>query len=490
MTNLPLPVTTLIPDASLARTVAACMPAFAELAELIENVDGAIALRLVVARLRKSAGEPVDGYWARVVPSLGSLARVSLVEDAGTDFAEMTPALDGRASCWRSGVGGVCAMTMPRGHFAHQEQVNALVMAAPGRLASGCSNGRVIIWDVEWDWSTALCAASVDTGRGVRDLAAAGVKLFVAAEDGVRIWSWCGGGGDYDVLPTGPTEALVALDGVRLVAGGDDLAVWDLVTGERLSSWEVGRGVTCVASVSADLLVSGGKEKIVQLWDVRVQKCVRTLEGIARPKPPATELETRLCQRAATNELAALRLDAVKRLNGLASFDALTPSQKKATIHLVGGQPCLGTTRSDGLRARQPDVPVQVLKQAEEEGLGHAGILSSLVVRSDDSVISGSWDGTAKEWSLRDGRCLHTFAGHRDYVNDVALLDSRTLATASDDGSFRLCDVEGRSLLSMKSQPHVTQRGVLPVKALAGIDAGRFASGDSCGCIKVWSALA
>ena len=67
MTNLPLPVTTLIPDASLARTVAACMPAFAELAELIENVDGAIALRLVVARLRKSAGEPVDGYWARVV---------------------------------------------------------------------------------------------------------------------------------------------------------------------------------------------------------------------------------------------------------------------------------------------------------------------------------------------------------------------------------------------------------------------------------------
>ena len=97
----------------------------------------------------------------------------------------------------------------------------------------------MIIWDVEWDWSTALCAASVDTGRSVRDLAAAGVKLFVAAEDGVRIWNWCGGGGDYDVLPTGPTEALVALDGVRLVAGGDDLAVWDLVTGERLSSWEV-----------------------------------------------------------------------------------------------------------------------------------------------------------------------------------------------------------------------------------------------------------
>ena len=75
--------------------------------------------------------------------------------------------------------------------------------------------------------------------------------------------------------------------------------------------------------------------KIFPLSSYRSPRCVRTLEGIARPKPPATELETRLCQRAATNELAALRLDAVKRLNGLASFDALTPSQKKATIHLV-----------------------------------------------------------------------------------------------------------------------------------------------------------
>merc|ERR1719440_695896 len=103
MTNLPLPVTNLIPDAALAKTVAACMPAFAALAELIEDVDEAIALRLVISRLRKAAGEAVDGYWGRVVPSLGSLSRVSLVEDAERDLAEMTPTFDGRASFWRSG---------------------------------------------------------------------------------------------------------------------------------------------------------------------------------------------------------------------------------------------------------------------------------------------------------------------------------------------------------------------------------------------------
>ena len=57
----------------------------------------------------------------------------------------------------------------------------------------------------------------VRDGRPTRDLAAAGLNLFIAAEDGVKIWNWCGGD-DYEILPNGSTEALAVLDGVRLVA--------------------------------------------------------------------------------------------------------------------------------------------------------------------------------------------------------------------------------------------------------------------------------
>jgi WD40 repeat protein len=53
-------------------------------------------------------------------------------------------------------------------------------------------------------------------------------------------------------------------------------------------------------------------------------------------------------------------------------------------------------------------------------------------------VLTGSWDGTAKLWSL-DGIQLKSFKGHEDYVISVAFSpDGQNVLTVSRDGTALL----------------------------------------------------
>ena len=62
--------------------------------------------------------------------------------------------------------------------------------------------------------------------------------------------------------------------------------------------------------------------------------------------------------------------------------------------------------------------------------------------------MTGSWDNTAKLWSLETGHCLRTYEGHENLVTAVALTpDGGWLATGSSDRTAMLWDVAtGRRL--------------------------------------------
>jgi F-box and WD-40 domain protein CDC4 len=53
--------------------------------------------------------------------------------------------------------------------------------------------------------------------------------------------------------------------------------------------------------------------------------------------------------------------------------------------------------------------------------------------------VSGSYDTTAKIWSISEGKCLRTLTGHFSQIYAIAF-DGKKIATGSLDTSVRIWD--------------------------------------------------
>ncbi|MEK6238748.1 MAG: hypothetical protein N2C14_28880, partial [Planctomycetales bacterium] len=66
--------------------------------------------------------------------------------------------------------------------------------------------------------------------------------------------------------------------------------------------------------------------------------------------------------------------------------------------------------------------------------VGHQNVISSITFSPDGSqILSGSWDGTAKQWDARTGELLRTYSWGSSQINHVAWSpDGATVAVAGD----------------------------------------------------------
>jgi WD40 repeat protein len=81
----------------------------------------------------------------------------------------------------------------------------------------------------------------------------------------------------------------------------------------------------------------------------------------------------------------------------------------------------------DGAITGSPVSPKQTL-------LGHQDWVHALAVSRQGLLVSGSYDETARLWSLSDGKPRHVLRGHKSYVMFAAISpDGETLATADGD---------------------------------------------------------
>ena len=73
---------------------------------------------------------------------------------------------------------------------------------------------------------------------------------------------------------------------------------------------------------------------------------------------------------------------------------------------------------------------------------GHTDRVYSVAAAPDGRIITGSDDTTVKVW--RDGACVHTIQAHRDYVMAVALLPGGArFISGSYDGTAKLWTLDG-----------------------------------------------
>jgi len=113
---------------------------------------------------------------------------------------------------------------------------------------------------------------------------------------------------------------------------------------------------------------------------------------------------------------------------------------KKAFLLLIAiGQFLLGHAQQNDLRLVLP--------------IGHTDRVNSAVFSPDGkSIVTASYDNTAKIWDAQSGWLLHSLEGHTDRVNFAVFSpDGKTIVTASGDKTAKIWDAQcGRLLHSLE----------------------------------------
>jgi F-box and WD-40 domain protein CDC4 len=177
-----------------------------------------------------------------------------------------------------------------------------------------------------------------------------------------------------------------------------------------------------------DILVSGGCDRDVRVWDMSTGKSIHTLRGH-------------------TSTVRCLKMsDATTAISG---------------------------SRDTTLRVW--DIPSGLCKNVL---VGHQASVRCLAIHGD-MCVSGSYDTTARVWSISEGRCLRTLTGHFSQIYAIAF-DGQRIATGSLDTSVRIWDPK-TGICQAILQGHTSLVGQLQMRG------NTLVTGGSDGSVRVWS---
>jgi phospholipase A-2-activating protein len=73
------------------------------------------------------------------------------------------------------------------------------------------------------------------------------------------------------------------------------------------------------------------------------------------------------------------------------------------------------------------------------------------------SLVSGSWDATAKIWDLESGECTATLQGHK-YATTVTRLSNGQIVTGSQDGVLHLWEAAGTQVRQVQAHSDIIRQ--------------------------------
>ncbi|KAF7713525.1 F-box/ WD40 repeat domain-containing protein [Penicillium ucsense] len=110
--------------------------------------------------------------------------------------------------------------------------------------------------------------------------------------------------------------------------------------------------------------------------------------------------------------------------------------------------------------------------------VGHQASVRCLAIHGD-LVVSGSYDTTARIWNIPQGRCVRTLSGHFSQIYAIAF-DGRRIATGSLDTSVRIWDPHS-------GQCHAILQGHTSLVGQLQMRGDTLVTGGSDGSVRVWS---
>ncbi|MEV5709951.1 WD40 repeat domain-containing protein, partial [Actinoallomurus sp. NPDC052274] len=111
---------------------------------------------------------------------------------------------------------------------------------------------------------------------------------------------------------------------------------------------------------------------------------------------------------------------------------------------------------------------------------GHQDWIRSLAWSADGHLASACDDGTVRIWDVESGDAS-VLLGHMGWVRSVAWSPDGRLASAGEDGTVRVWDADGTPKKVLRAHEG-------PVRSVAWSPDGRLASGGEDGTVRVWDA--
>jgi WD40 repeat protein len=331
----------------------------------------------------------------------------------------------------------------------------------------------------------------------------------------VRVWNLLNGNELHLFDPGSGVVAAVdySPDG-RLVAS----ATWNSMDGGVIQIWNVRTGrlqrslfgghedrITQVRfSADSHQVMSAGRDRRLVIWDVATGIELRRLEGHTDPVLSLALTADGTYAISGVGDIGAMALNPqVDRVHEpeLWVWDLV---ETRAQIQVLRGHRDwvwsvaispdgqLAASGSGPLRSpteRRPDTSVRVWRLDTGEEIhrfeGHTDTVDAVILTPDGaSVLSGSWDGTVRQWSLtgEDSAGRVIFEGHEGRILDIDLSDdgNRALTTSADD-SIALWDVATGEVIHrfMGHTGDVNQ-------AIFSPDETMIASASSDGIVRLW----
>jgi WD40 repeat protein/serine/threonine protein kinase len=316
------------------------------------------------------------------------------------------------------------------------------------RLATASYDGTAKVWDASTGQELfTLTSHSGEVNRIA--ISPDGTRLATASFDGtVKVWD-ARTGQELFTLTSHDNEVWdvnFSPDGRRLATGSVDgtARLWDAANGRELMVLRGHTGFVGTVAFSPDgkYLATSSEDRTAKVWDLATGQALLTLGGYpsevmyVRFSPDGTLLATAT---AATAKLWQLEADG----------DTLVSAREWLTL------------------------------------AGHAGFVLGIDFTPDGTQLAtGSFDGTARVWSLLPEHELLHLVGHQAEVFGVAFSpDGTRLASASFDGTAKVWDAStGQELLSLTGHAgRVYSVGFSP-------DGTRLATSGHDGTAKVWDA--
>ena len=272
------------------------------------------------------------------------------------------------------------------------------------------------------------------------------------------------------------TSIAFSSNGTSLVSGADDktIRLWDVQTGGVIKSFHHDGRVSSV-SVSADcsIVASGTENGAAHLWDVQTgeSKCVIVQQNQVRHIIFAGNLQ----------HFTFISGGKVQQwnLNGCKIGPTYDGSHISFSSHHTWFALCHGKVVT--VQSSDPEVTVAEF---------HVNSTATYCCFSPDSRLVGAVAGYAiYVWDIisSEPHLVETFVGHGEKITSLAFLAPSTLVSSSWDKSAKFWQIEMLSTDSVVVDPKSTPSTSASIKSVSiQVNNGVAISSDLCGVVKTW----